>query len=193
MVERRDRLYLRAFRRDLRRSLSIPSHITARERATLNRLARGKKVIVEIGSYLGASAAALAAANSDPGVRVYCIDTWGNDAMSEGKRDTFSEFERNTQEYCDRIIPLRGLSRDQAPLVASREPQIDLLFIDGDHSYEGVLADWENYGAMLRSGSVVVFHDYGWASGVKRVVVDRVLPRTSSSGNLPNLWWGIIA
>lgn len=32
----------------------------------------------------------------------------------------------------------------------------DLVFIDGDHRYEGVKQDWENYGPM---GRVVVFHD----------------------------------
>lgn len=32
----------------------------------------------------------------------------------------------------------------------------DFVFIDGDHSYEGVKADWENYGPM---GKVVGFHD----------------------------------
>lgn len=32
----------------------------------------------------------------------------------------------------------------------------DLVFIDGDHRYEGVKKDWENYGPM---GKVVVFHD----------------------------------
>jgi predicted O-methyltransferase YrrM len=32
----------------------------------------------------------------------------------------------------------------------------DLVFIDGDHRYEGVKQDWENYGPL---GRVVVFHD----------------------------------
>ena len=37
--------------------------------------------------------------------------------------------------------------------------QIDLLFIDGDHTYEGVKKDWEMYSPLVRSGGLVVFHD----------------------------------
>jgi predicted O-methyltransferase YrrM len=35
----------------------------------------------------------------------------------------------------------------------------DWIFIDGDHSYEGVKADWENYSKMISRDGVVVFHD----------------------------------
>ena len=37
----------------------------------------------------------------------------------------------------------------------------DAIFIDGDHSYEGVKADYENYVPMVRPGGVVAFHDQG--------------------------------
>lgn len=37
--------------------------------------------------------------------------------------------------------------------------EIDLLFIDGDHTYEGVKADWEMYSPLVRSGGLIVFHD----------------------------------
>lgn len=36
---------------------------------------------------------------------------------------------------------------------------IDFLFIDGDHSYEGVRADWELYSPLVRPGGLVAFHD----------------------------------
>jgi predicted O-methyltransferase YrrM len=36
---------------------------------------------------------------------------------------------------------------------------IDLLFIDGDHTYEGVKKDWEMYSPLVRSGGLIVFHD----------------------------------
>lgn len=35
----------------------------------------------------------------------------------------------------------------------------DFLFIDGDHSYEGVKSDYENYQDLVRPGGLVVFHD----------------------------------
>lgn len=37
--------------------------------------------------------------------------------------------------------------------------EIDFLFIDGDHSYEGVKQDWEMYAPFVRKGGMVVFHD----------------------------------
>jgi len=36
---------------------------------------------------------------------------------------------------------------------------IDYLFIDGDHSYEGVRSDFEMYGPMVRKGGLIAFHD----------------------------------
>ncbi|MEM2703892.1 MAG: class I SAM-dependent methyltransferase, partial [Candidatus Bathyarchaeia archaeon] len=36
---------------------------------------------------------------------------------------------------------------------------IDLLFIDGDHSYEGVKKDFIMYSSLVRKGGIVVFHD----------------------------------
>jgi cephalosporin hydroxylase len=36
---------------------------------------------------------------------------------------------------------------------------VDFLFIDGDHSYQGVKADFENYSPLVRPGGLVVLHD----------------------------------
>lgn len=37
--------------------------------------------------------------------------------------------------------------------------EVDVLFIDGDHSYVGVARDHLMYGPLVRSGGLVVFHD----------------------------------
>lgn len=42
--------------------------------------------------------------------------------------------------------------------------QIDFLFIDGDHNIEGVQSDWDNFSPFVRSGGIVVFHDYDYSA-----------------------------
>jgi predicted O-methyltransferase YrrM len=37
--------------------------------------------------------------------------------------------------------------------------QVDFLFIDGDHSLEGVKKDFEMYSPLVRRGGIIVFHD----------------------------------
>ena len=39
------------------------------------------------------------------------------------------------------------------------EKKVDFLFIDGDHSYEGVKKDFEMYSPLVRKGGVIAFHD----------------------------------
>lgn len=37
--------------------------------------------------------------------------------------------------------------------------KLDFLFIDGDHSYDGVKRDFEMYSPLVRAGGLVAFHD----------------------------------
>jgi predicted O-methyltransferase YrrM len=37
--------------------------------------------------------------------------------------------------------------------------ELDLLFIDGDHSYEGALRDYQNYSPLVKKGGLIAFHD----------------------------------
>jgi hypothetical protein len=43
--------------------------------------------------------------------------------------------------------------------VASYCDTFDLIFIDGDHRYEGVKRDFENYRGLLSGRGVILFHD----------------------------------
>jgi predicted O-methyltransferase YrrM len=175
-------------------SFAVNSHLTNHERVKLFSLSGGAKNIVEIGSYVGASACCFGAAAEKFGhKKIICIDTWNNDAMSEGSRDTWSEFSMNTGSYRKYLFPVRGFSTDVVDDVRKLTSTVDLLFIDGDHSYGGVKADWDAYKQFLAPGAIVVFHDYGWAEGVQRVVQEDVIPLMSKYDRLPNMWWGTLA
>jgi predicted O-methyltransferase YrrM len=178
---------------DLQHAFAVESHMTRKERVVLYKLSSSKSVITEIGSYVGASTCCFGAtANALKNTQIICIDTWNNDAMSDGNRDTWVEFKKNTSSFFDFVVPIRGFSTDVVEQVRKVAHSFDILFIDGDHSYEGVKADWEAYKHFLKPDSIVVFHDYGWAEGVKRVVHEDVLPLVSSHNQLPNMWWGTL-
>lgn len=44
-----------------------------------------------------------------------------------------------------------------AEILAGRK--LDLLFIDGDHTYDGVKSDYEMYAPLVRTGGIIAFHD----------------------------------
>jgi len=168
----------------------IPTHLTSLEKAALFELVKktSGSTFVEIGSYLGASSCCIAAGinSSEKDGPLYCVDTWQNDTMTEGHRDTYEEFMNNTKNYADLIIPLRGKSIE---IANTFNHTVDFLFIDGDHTYEGVKRDVEAWFPKLNPGALVIFHDIGWAEGVQKIVKEFVTPHACEEGRLPNLYW----
>lgn len=125
-------------------------------------------VVVEIGSSRGLSTCAMALAcfHNERG-RVYAIDPhernpW-TDRGTTGDNLSFL-LERlatyRLQEWCE-------ILRDYSHNVANRWSRpIDFLFIDGDHSYQGVKADFEAFSRWLTPHALVAFHDSGWQNTI---------------------------
>lgn len=56
----------------------------------------------------------------------------------------------------------KGDSRSPEAVQAVKEwavTPIDFLFIDADHSYDAVMSDFANYGALVAEGGLIGFHD----------------------------------
>lgn len=62
-----------------------------------------------------------------------------------------------------RVELLRADSHDPRTLERVRSllrgRSVDFLFIDGDHSYEGVKRDYEMYSGLVKEGGIIAFHD----------------------------------
>jgi len=179
-------------RGQLKKANKIFTHLTNEEKYTLFQLAKTVPkggIAVEIGSYLGASSCFMALGLRKRSGRLYCIDTWQNESMTEGLRDTFAEFSDNIAPFRDIIIPLRGKSE-----VLGREfkEKISLLFLDGDHSYEAVSCDFFTWLPHLNIQAVVVLHDCGWADGVQRLIAEDIRPRAVKWRQTANMTWGYL-
>lgn len=168
---------------------NIPTHLSTREKILLYKLASSltpKSKIVEIGSYVGASSVFLACGAKKNNSKLYCIDTWQNEAMTEGERDTFHEFKQNTKNIRKWIIPFRGKSTD---VVKEFTEKIDLLFIDGDHSYTAVLQDAKSWFPKLKDTAIIVFHDFA-APDVKKAINEfEEQYQIKKGSSLPNIYW----
>ena len=42
---------------------------------------------------------------------------------------------------------------------ASKRPPVDFIFIDGDHSYEGLQGDWEAWSPLVAPQGIIALHD----------------------------------
>ncbi len=126
--------------------------------------ARGARRVVEIGVYEGASAVALCAA-LDPGAELHLIDPFGAhpDALPSG----WGASEWATRRAVARAARRRGRDAPRVrwhPQLSHEvaehwQGEIDLLFIDGDHSEAGCELDWSRWRRFLALQGRAVFHD----------------------------------
>jgi len=136
-----------------------PMH-TDGEASLLARLAQGRRVVVEIGTYEGSSAVVLAGAMSLDAT-LHLIDSYEGNALLFGWQGT----ERATKRLMDRVVRERGGPRVAWHVARSGDVardwsgEIDFLFIDGDHTEAGARADWDAFSPFVVSGGVVAFHD----------------------------------
>ena len=99
---------------------------------------------------------------AEPDATVVSVDLPGG-AYGGGYDD---DAVRRFRSYASRGQRLEFVQRDShdPETVAAVESilgpaMLDFLFIDGDHSYEGVKQDCEMYAPLVRRGGLIAFHD----------------------------------
>ncbi len=137
---------------------------SAEDASVLLDAARGARRVVEIGVYEGSSAIELCG-TLQADAELHLVDPFGRhpDALPSGWGATEWATRRALARACRR----RGAD---APTVhwhaclsgelASRwQSEVDLVFIDGDHSESGCELDWSGWHRFVALGGHVVFHD----------------------------------
>lgn len=121
------------------------------------KILEGKTSLLEIGSNFGGSLKRMAAV-MPRGSKIVSVD------LDLDKTPKFLNPIDTLKENCRKIGMLGanvelfiGDSHSKQTIEAvRRHGPFEFVFIDGDHTYDGVKADWENYGPM---GKIVAFHD----------------------------------
>lgn len=131
---------------------------------------RNYKVGCEVGVFT-AGHAAFILANTNVET-LYCVDSYR--APMQGSTIITEGFEKNLWQACwdtifyyaqdklsffgNRAKFIRSPSEQAAATLA--DECLDFVFIDGDHSYAGALADFRNYFGKVRSGGIIAGDDY---------------------------------
>ena len=137
----------------------------------LQELLKNEKIerIVEIGTWKGSNALlfAMMVSRYENG-RVYCCDLsfdYGIHYAREHQTNIRRQYRQFYSEspYKKYITELTGDSHDPVFIEKVKEVvgtgSVDLLFIDGDHSYEGVKADFHNFFPLVKSRKYIALHD----------------------------------
>ena len=95
--------------------------------------------------------------------------SWNQVAYSQADYDNLYEFTLNRLSiYNNRIELIRKRSTDDSIVIPQN---IDFVFIDGLHTYDGVKSDIEKYFPLIKEGGLLSGHDYSQSfPGVVRAV-----------------------
>lgn len=155
--------------------------------------------IVEIGSFKGRSTVCLAFACTGTRKHVFAIDRWqglyadfnNQPDKHDMLRDGFFHIWNDNiirNDLRDYVTPLAG---DSAEIAKTWRAPIEMIFIDGSHHYEDVIADFEGFYPYITTGGVVAIHDVTpeW-DGCWRAWHEHIAPRLKHVGSCSTIGFG---
>jgi hypothetical protein len=150
------------------------------------------KLIIEVGSWKGASAIHMAKVCKRLGLdtKILCVDTWLGGVetyqMHDGINRWIHESLRHQAGYPrlhetfmsnviregfkDAILPLPLPSTVAAEVIRHRGIEAEFIYIDGSHEYDDVVLDLKGYWKLTKNGGIMGGDDYLSWPGVTRAV-----------------------
>lgn len=117
--------------------------------------------VVELGTHYGVSFFAFcqAAKQFSTGSFIYAIDTWaGDEHAGQYSDEIYNQVHIHQQQHYRQVSSVLRQSFDEAATYFA-DDSIDLLHIDGLHTYDAVSHDHETWLEKLRGDATILFHD----------------------------------
>lgn len=119
------------------------------------------EIIVELGTFRGESFFSMCEAVRDNNLSTTCyaVDTWGGDPQ-QGMYDesVYLDVSNHAEKEFKSFAHLLRTDFSEAAKQFKSE-SIDLLHIDGYHTYDAVKSDFDTWYEKLKPGCVILFHD----------------------------------
>ncbi len=157
---------------------------------------RGKPIVaVEIGSYKGRNAVSiLKELNVE---KLYIVDPYEEyDKYKDRELDkdditlskAYNEARKRLRKYSSKVIFIRKFSHDAVSMI----PEADFIYIDGNHDYEFVKKDVQDYLPKLKKKGILAGHDItnkSFNKDILKVLIEfynkkKILPTISRTD-----WW----
>jgi Methyltransferase domain len=119
------------------------------------------KLLVELGAFYGESYFGFCQALEERSIlcNCYAVDTWqGDDQGGFYGEEIYADVEAYNRAHYSSFSHLMRMTFDEA-LSYFSDDGIDILHIDGHHSYESVRSDFECWIRKVRPGGIVLLHD----------------------------------
>ena len=128
---------------------------TIAERNALKEFSKNARCCVEIGVFEGVNTILIAESMDSEGV-LYGIDPFFKGRLGVSYHELITRHSITRKKLTKKIKLLPLFSYDALNEVPGL---IDFIFIDGDHSYEGIKRDWEDWSKKIKPGGIIALHD----------------------------------
>ncbi|MBL7703049.1 MAG: class I SAM-dependent methyltransferase [Ferruginibacter sp.] len=128
---------------------------TAKERGAIKKYAAGSRHAVEIGVFEGVNTVTIAAAMHPEG-KLIGIDPFFKGRLGICYHEKIARKGISKAKLNEKVKLLPVFSYDAVHEIPG---DIDFIFIDGDHSYDGFTRDWNDWSGKVKTGGIIALHD----------------------------------
>lgn len=159
---------------------TVGTQTTYAEQEAIRHFCTGKDKAVEIGVFEGLNTSIIAKALKPSGI-VFGIDPFFTGRLNISYTKLITKITLSRKKVGQKVTLIEKISSEAIDDIPDG---IDFVFVDGDHSFEGVCDDFFMYSAKLAPSGIIAFHDArlfenGWTGsdwGPVRLIQEVVIP-----------------